>query len=38
MIRRALAARIGASAPTAFRFPAVRCDRVVAAVFARLPD
>jgi RNA polymerase sigma-70 factor (ECF subfamily) len=38
MIRRALAARIGASAPTAFQFPAVRCDRVVAAVFAGLPD
>jgi RNA polymerase sigma-70 factor, ECF subfamily len=38
MIRRAISARIGAAAPSAFQFEAPRCDRVVAAVFARIPD
>jgi RNA polymerase sigma-70 factor, ECF subfamily len=38
MIRRAVSARIGAAAPGAFQFEAPRCDRVVAAVFARIPD
>jgi RNA polymerase sigma-70 factor, ECF subfamily len=36
MVRRAVAARIGAAAPAAFQFPATRCDRVVAAVFELL--
>jgi len=36
MVRRSVAARIGATAPAAFQFPATRCDRVVAAVFERL--
>jgi len=36
MIRRAVSARIGAVAPGAFQFEAPRCDRVVAAVFARI--
>jgi RNA polymerase sigma-70 factor (ECF subfamily) len=36
MVRRAIAARIGAAAPVAFQFPATRCDRVVAAVLERL--
>lgn len=38
MVRRAIAARIGAAAPVAFHFPATRCDRVVAGVLARLAD
>jgi RNA polymerase sigma-70 factor (ECF subfamily) len=37
MVRRAIAARLGAAASGAFQFPATRCDRVVAAVLARLP-
>jgi RNA polymerase sigma-70 factor (ECF subfamily) len=37
MVRRAIIARIGAAVPVAFQFPATRCDRVVAAVLARLP-
>jgi RNA polymerase sigma-70 factor, ECF subfamily len=37
MVRRALAARIGAAASIAFQFPATRCDRVVLAVLERLP-
>src|SRR5262245_11710927 len=36
MIRRSVRARIGGAAPGAFQFEAPRCDRVVAAVFARL--
>ncbi len=36
MIRRAVSARIGELAPGAFQFHAVRCDRVVAAVLARI--
>jgi hypothetical protein len=36
MIRRAVTARIGAVAVTAFEFHAPRCDRVVSAVLARL--
>ncbi len=36
MIRRSVAARLGASASTAFQFQAPRCDRVVAAVLARI--
>lgn len=36
MIRRAVAARIGAVAAGAFEFRAPRCDRVVAAVLARI--
>ena len=36
LLRRALMARAGSEAGDAFRFHAVRCDRVVAAVFARL--
>jgi RNA polymerase sigma-70 factor (ECF subfamily) len=36
MVRRAVAARIGAVAAGAFQFPATRCDRVVAAVLERL--
>jgi RNA polymerase sigma-70 factor (ECF subfamily) len=36
MIRREVTARIGAVAPGAFQFHAPRCDRVVAAVLARL--
>jgi RNA polymerase sigma-70 factor (ECF subfamily) len=36
MIRRAVTARIGAVAGGTFQFHADRCDRVVAAVFARL--
>jgi RNA polymerase sigma-70 factor, ECF subfamily len=36
MIRRAVTARIGAVAAGTFQFHADRCDRVVAAVFARL--
>jgi RNA polymerase sigma-70 factor (ECF subfamily) len=36
MIRRAVSARIGVGAPAAFQFEAPRCDRVVAAVFARI--
>lgn len=35
-LRRELLERAGAAAPEAFRFPQPRCDRVVAAVFARL--
>ena len=37
MIRRALAARLGPAATGTFTFEAPRCDRVVAAVLARLP-
>jgi RNA polymerase sigma-70 factor, ECF subfamily len=37
MVRRTVATRLGAVSPEAFQFPATRCDRVVAAVFARLP-
>jgi RNA polymerase sigma-70 factor (ECF subfamily) len=36
MVRRAVTARIGATTAGAFQFHAVRCDRVVAAVFARV--
>jgi len=36
MLRRSLAARIGPMSTTSFQFPATRCDRVVAAVFAKL--
>lgn len=36
MVRRAVTARIGSVAPGAFQFHALRCDRVVAAVFARI--
>ena len=36
MIRRAVSARVGAVAAGAFQFPAVRCDRVVAAVLQRI--
>ncbi len=36
MLRRVLFARVGASSSTAFLFNAVRCDRVVSNVFARL--
>lgn len=36
MIRRAVTARIGEAAAGAFQFHASRCDRVVAAVFARI--
>ena len=35
-LRNLLAARAGIVAPEAFRFPQPRCDRVVAAVFARI--
>jgi RNA polymerase sigma-70 factor, ECF subfamily len=35
-LRRGLAQRAGLLAPEAFRFPQPRCDRVVAAVFARI--
>src|SRR5215510_9007550 len=38
MIRRGITARIGAVAPGAFQFEAPRCDRVVAAVLARILD
>lgn len=37
-LRRSLLARAGASAPDAFRFYRPRCDRVVAAVLARIAD
>jgi RNA polymerase sigma-70 factor (ECF subfamily) len=37
-LRRALTARIGESASTAFQFHAPRCDRVVRSVFARLKE
>lgn len=36
MLRKEIYARVGVSAKDAFPFPAVRCDRVVAGVFARL--
>jgi len=36
MIRRAVTERIGAVTPGVFQFEAPRCDRVVAAVFARI--
>jgi RNA polymerase sigma-70 factor, ECF subfamily len=36
MIRRAVSARIGATATQAFQFQAPRCDRIVAAVLERL--
>ena len=35
-LRNDLAERAGILAPEAFRFPQTRCDRVVAAVFARI--
>lgn len=35
-LRRSLTTQLGAAASTAFQFPAPRCDRVVAAVLARL--
>jgi RNA polymerase sigma-70 factor (ECF subfamily) len=35
-LRNDLADRAGIMAPEAFRFPQPRCDRVVAAVFARI--
>jgi RNA polymerase sigma-70 factor (ECF subfamily) len=40
MLRRAIAERVGATTAGAFQFHAVRCDRVVAAVLARIipPD
>ena len=38
MIRRAVTARIGEAATGAFQFQAPRCDRVVAAVLARIRD
>lgn len=38
MLRKEISARAGASAKEAFPFPAVRCNRVVAGVFARLGD
>ena len=37
MIRRGLTARLGPAATGTFAFEAPRCDRVVAAVLARLP-
>ncbi len=36
MLRRAVSAKVGNAAPTAFRFGGSRCDRVVAAVLARI--
>ena len=36
MIRRSVTARIGGTADQAFQFHAPRCDRVVAAVLARI--
>ena len=36
MVRRSLSERLGASAPQAFQFHAMRCDRVVAAVLAEI--
>lgn len=36
MVRRAITARLGEQVPEAFQFHAVRCDRVVAAVLARI--
>lgn len=36
MIRRAVTARLGATAASAFSFPAVRCDRVVGKVLAAI--
>jgi RNA polymerase sigma-70 factor (ECF subfamily) len=36
MLRRAIADRLGAASAQAFQFPATRCDRVVAAVFAQI--
>ena len=36
MIRRSVSSRIGAAAAGAFQFQAPRCDRVVAAVLARI--
>jgi RNA polymerase sigma-70 factor, ECF subfamily len=36
MLRRSIAARLGAASAQAFQFPATRCDRVVAAVFAQI--
>lgn len=38
LLRRHLAARIGSHLPAAYTFHATRCDRVVAAVLARLPS
>ena len=38
MVRQTVATRLGAASPQAFLFPATRCDRVVAAVLARLPE
>jgi RNA polymerase sigma-70 factor (ECF subfamily) len=36
MVRQAITAQIGVAAASAFEFHAVRCDRVVAAVLARI--
>lgn len=36
LLRSELLARVGASSPQAFAFPATRCDRVVCSVFERL--
>jgi RNA polymerase sigma-70 factor (ECF subfamily) len=36
MLRRALSARVGAAVSATFQFPAVRCDRVVAAVLQKI--
>ena len=38
MIRRAVTAEIGQTAAQSFQFPAVRCDRVVAAVMAEIGE
>ena len=38
MLRQALTNRLGASAPQAFQFHAVRCDRVVGAVMAEIAE
>ena len=35
-LRHQLAERAGIHAPETFRFPQTRCDRIVAAVFARI--
>jgi RNA polymerase sigma-70 factor (ECF subfamily) len=37
LIRRAVSARLGAAAAGAYHFEAPRCDRIVAAVMARIP-
>src|SRR5262249_23379101 len=38
MVRQTLIDRLGIAAPQAFQFPAVRCDRVVAAVLAAIRE